>query len=791
MEKSVLKISGMTCTACATRIEKGLNKVPGVVNTNVNVAMERATVEYDKSKINVQDLEKKISDIGYKVIHDKVDLDIVGMTCANCALSIEKGLSTFPGVINATINLAMERATIEYNSDITSPSELIEKIESIGYKAQEKKSDDADTEQAARQEEIQKQKRLFIISAILSFPLLLSMLQFININVPEILHNPWFQFVLATPVQFYVGAQFYSSSYRALKSGSANMDVLVALGTSAAFVYSFWEGLTGGTHLYYETAAIIITLVILGKLLEADAKGRTSEAIKKLMGLQAKTALVIQDGIEKTIPIEELKAGDHVVVRPGEKIPVDGQIIEGSSAVDESMLTGESIPVDKKIGDEVIGATINKNGRIVFEATKVGKDTALAQIIKVVEDAQGSKAPIQRFVDKISAVFVPIVVVISIVSFIIWYLVIGVSFPIALAASIAVLVIACPCALGLATPTSIMVGTGKGAEMGVLFKGGEHLQRVQRLNTIVLDKTGTITKGEPELTDILTTNDFDKEEVLFLTASAERSSEHPLGQAIVRGAEEKGLQLASATSFNAIPGFGLEAEVNNKKIFIGTRKLMSKQNIPYHEMETKMEELERDGKTAMLIAIDDKLAGVIAVADTLKDDSVEAIAKLKNLGLKVVMITGDNKRTADAIAKQVGIEEVLAEVLPEEKAHQVQAFMDSGEVVGMVGDGINDAPALATADVGIAIGTGTDVAMEAADVTLMRGNLGAIVDAIMVSRKTMTNIKQNLFWAFIYNTVGIPIAAIGLLAPWIAAGAMAFSSVSVVLNSLRLKRAQI
>lgn len=791
MEKSVLKISGMTCTACATRIEEGLNQVPGVVDTNVNFAMERATVEYDKSKTNVQDLENKISDSGYKVIHDKVDLDIVGMTCANCALSIEKGLSALPGVTNVNVNVTMERATVEYNSDLTSPPELIKKVESIGYKAQEKKSDDTDTEQAARDEEIQKQKRLFIISAILSFPLLLSMLQFININVPEILHNPWFQFTLATPVQFYIGAQFYTSSYRALRSGTANMDVLVALGTSAAFIYSFWEGLTGGTHLYYETAAIIITLVILGKLLEANAKGRTSEAIKKLMGLQAQTALVILDGIEKTIPIEELTTGDHVVVRPGEKIPVDGQVIDGSSAVDESMLTGESIPVDKKVGDEVIGATINKNGRIVFQATKVGKDTALAQIIKVVEDAQGSKAPIQRFVDKISAVFVPIVLVISIISFIVWYLVIGASFPIALAASIAVLVIACPCALGLATPTSIMVGTGKGAELGVLFKGGEHLQNVQKLNTIVLDKTGTITKGEPELTDVLTTNDFDKAEVLFLTASAERSSEHPLGQAIVRGAEEKGLQLDSAISFNAIPGFGLEAEVDNKKMFIGTRKLMSKQNIPYHEMEAKMEELERDGKTAMLVAIENKLAGIIAVADTLKDDSAEAIAKLKSLGLKVVMITGDNKRTAEAIAKQVGIEEVLAEVLPEDKAHQVQAFMDSGEVVGMVGDGINDAPALATADVGIAIGTGTDVAMEAADVTLMRGNLGAIVDAITVSRKTMTNIKQNLFWAFFYNTVGIPIAAIGLLAPWIAGGAMAFSSVSVVLNSLRLKRAQI
>ncbi|GBF10924.1 heavy metal translocating P-type ATPase [Tepidibacillus sp. HK-1] len=787
MATTTLKIQGMTCASCATRIEKGLNRLQGVKKANVNLALERASIEYDEEQVSINDFEKKIADIGYKVISDKVELDIFGMTCASCATRIEKALNKLPGVKTANVNLALERATVEYIGADVSIADLIKQVESVGYRAKERKADNVDAEKEAREAEIRNQKRKFIISAILSLPLLVAMLEYINIRIPEIFLNPWFQWVFATPVQFFVGWQFYVGSYKALKNGSANMDVLVALGTSAAYVYSLWEALIGGDKLYYETGAIIITLIVLGKLLEAVAKGRTSEAIKKLMGLQAKTATVIRDGVEQEIAIEEVVVDDIILVRPGQKIPVDGVVVEGNSAVDESMLTGESIPVDKKIGDNVIGATINKHGTFKFKATKVGKDTALAQIIKVVEDAQGSKAPIQKLADKISGIFVPIVVGIAILTFIVWYFVIGVEFAIALAAMIAVLVIACPCALGLATPTSIMVGTGKGAEKGVLFKGGEHLQNTSRLNTIVLDKTGTITKGEPELTDIYVVNGFNEDEVLRLTASAENSSEHPLATAIVKGAKEKGIELVEADSFNAIPGFGIEAEIEDKKLLVGTRKLMKQQNIMLGEIESKMEQMEQEGKTAMLVAIDQQIAGVVAVADTIKEDSKEAIYKLQQLGLKVVMITGDNKRTAEAIAKQVGITEIRAEVLPEDKASEVQKFKDQGEIVAMVGDGINDAPALVTADVGIAIGTGTDVAIESSDVTLMRGNLTGIVDAILLSRKTMRNIKQNLFWAFIYNTLGIPVAALGLLAPWIAGAAMAFSSVSVVSNSLRLK----
>ncbi|GAB7388416.1 heavy metal translocating P-type ATPase [Bacillaceae bacterium] len=791
MAKSTLKIQGMTCATCANRIEKGLNRLPGVNKANVNLALERASVEYDEKQITLQEIEDKINDLGYQVIKDKVDLDIQGMTCAACATRIEKGLNKLPGVVKANVNLALERATVEFNASEVSVAEIIKKIEDIGYKAHERREENADIEKAAREAEIQKQKRKFILSALLSFPLVLAMLEYIQIDMPDLLMDPWFQWALATPVQFYVGWQFYRGAYKALKNGSANMDVLVALGTTAAYVYSLWETFSGGSHLYYETAAIIITLIVLGKLLEAIAKGRTSEAIKKLMGLQAKTALVIRDGKEQEIPIEDVVVGDVIVVRPGQKIPVDGEVIEGSSSVDESMLTGESIPVDKKVGDTVIGSTINKHGTFKFKATKVGKDTALAQIIKVVEEAQGSKAPIQRLADVISGIFVPIVVVIAVVTFLLWYFVIDAEFAYALAASIAVLVIACPCALGLATPTSIMVGTGKGAEKGILFKGGEHLQNVQKLTTIVLDKTGTITKGEPELTDVYPVNDFSEEELLRLTASAERSSEHPLAQAIVKGAIDRGISLTEAASFHAIPGHGIEAEVEGKTLYIGTRKLMKEKQIPFDAFNAKMEQLENEGKTAMLVAVNDQLAGIVAVADTVKEDSQEAIAQLQRMGLKVVMITGDNRRTAEAIAKQVGISEIRAEVLPEDKAKEVQALKDQGEIVAMVGDGINDAPALATADVGIAIGTGTDVAIEAADVTLMRGNLTAIVDAIKLSRATMRNIKQNLFWAFIYNTLGIPVAAMGLLAPWIAGAAMAFSSVSVVTNSLRLKRIEL
>jgi Cu+-exporting ATPase len=611
--------------------------------------------------------------------------------------------------------------------------------------------------------------------------------------------NPWFQLVLATPVQFYIGWPFYVGAYKALRNGSANMDVLVALGTSAAYFYSLyltidWYAKGGNLHhgpnMYYETSAILITLVIMGKLFEVLAKGRTSEAIKSLMGLQAKTARVIRDGQELTIPVEEVIAGDIVMVRPGEKIPVDGNVIEGESSVDESMLTGESLPVEKKSGDAVIGATLNKNGVLRVQATKVGKETALAQIIKVVEEAQGSKAPIQRVADVISGIFVPIVVGIAIAAFLVWYFFVTPgNFAEALEKAIAILVIACPCALGLATPTSIMAGSGRAAELGILFKGGEHLEQTHKIDAIILDKTGTVTKGKPELTDVAA--EGDEQEFLRLVGAAEKNSEHPLAEAIVAGIQERGIQLPDTQSFAAIPGYGIEAEVEGKKLLVGTRRLMEKHGVEASHAYALMSRLEESGKTAMLAAIDNRYAGLVAVADTIKETSKEAVQRLKDMGIEVIMITGDNERTAKAIAAEVGIDHVRAEVLPEGKAEEVKKLQAQGKKVAMVGDGINDAPALATADIGMAIGTGTDVAMEAADVTLMRGDLSSIPDAIYMSRKTMGNIKQNLFWALGYNTLGIPVAALGLLAPWIAGAAMALSSVSVVLNALRLQRVKI
>lgn len=575
------------------------------------------------------------------------------------------------------------------------------------------------------------------------------------------------------------------------------MDVLVALGTSAAYFYSLYLSLKSlgsgeSVDLYYETSAILITLILLGKLLEAKAKGRSSEAIRKLMGLRAKTAVVERNGEIKEIPLEEVVVGDIFHVKPGEKIPVDGVILEGQSAVDESMLTGESIPVDKGPGDEVVGATINKHGFLRVKATKVGKDTALAQIIKVVEEAQGSKAPIQRLADKISGVFVPVVVAIALVTFIIWYVVVSPgNFAAALESMIAVLVIACPCALGLATPTSIMAGSGRAAEYGILFKGGEHLELTHRVTTVVLDKTGTVTNGTPELTDVFPAESWDEEELLVLAGSAEKKSEHPLAKAIVAGIESRGIALKEAEEFAAIPGYGVRAVIDGREIYIGTRRLMARENIPIDGVGEKMETLERQGKTAMIVAVDGKFAGILAVADTIKETSKEAVARLKGMGLEVIMITGDNKETARAIADQAGIDRVIAEVLPEGKAREIKKLQSEGKKVAMVGDGINDAPALAVADIGMAIGTGTDVAMEAADITLIRGDLNSIADAIYMSHKTMRNIKQNLFWAFGYNTVGIPIAAMGFLAPWIAGAAMAFSSVSVVLNALRLQRVKL
>ncbi|MGX5476403.1 heavy metal translocating P-type ATPase [Bacillus thuringiensis] len=796
-----LQISGMTCAACANRIEKGLKKVEGVHEANVNFALEKTKIMYDPTKTNPQQFKGKVESLGYGIVSDKAEFTVSGMTCAACANRVEKRLNKLDGVNKATVNFALESATVDFNPDEVNVNEMKSAITKLGYKL-EVKPDDQDASTDHRLQEIERQKKKFIISFILSFPLLWAMVSHFSftsfIYLPDMLMNPWVQLALATPVQFIIGGQFYVGAYKALRNKSANMDVLVALGTSAAYFYSVYLSIQSigssehMTDLYFETSAVLITLIILGKLFEAKAKGRSSEAIKKLMGLQAKTATVVRDGTEIKILIEEVVAGDIVYVKPGEKIPVDGEIVEGKSAIDESMLTGESIPVDKSIGDVVIGSTINKNGFLKVKATKVGRDTALAQIIKVVEEAQGSKAPIQRVADQISGIFVPVVVVIAIITFAVWMIFVTPGdFGGALEKMIAVLVIACPCALGLATPTSIMAGSGRSAEYGILFKGGEHLEATHRLDTVILDKTGTVTNGKPVLTDIIVADGFHEEEILRLVGAAEKNSEHPLAEAIVEGIREKKIDIPSSETFEAIPGFGIESVVEGKQLLIGTRRLMKKFNIDIEEVSKSMEELEREGKTAMLIAIDKEYAGIVAVADTVKDTSKAAIARLKKMGLDVVMITGDNTQTAQAIAKQVGIDHVIAEVLPEGKAEEVKKLQANGKKVAMVGDGINDAPALATANIGMAIGTGTDVAMEAADITLIRGDLNSIADAIFMSKMTIRNIKQNLFWALAYNALGIPIAALGFLAPWVAGAAMAFSSVSVVLNALRLQRVKL
>ncbi|AOM06824.1 MULTISPECIES: heavy metal translocating P-type ATPase [Bacillus] len=796
-----LQISGMTCAACANRIEKGLKKVEGVHEANVNFALEKTKIMYDPTKTNPQQFKEKVESLGYGIVSDKAEFTVSGMTCAACANRVEKRLNKLDGVNKATVNFALESATVDFNPDEVNVNEMKSAITKLGYKL-EVKPDDQDASTDHRLQEIERQKKKFIISFILSFPLLWAMVSHFSftsfIYLPDMLMNPWVQLALATPVQFIIGGQFYVGAYKALRNKSANMDVLVALGTSAAYFYSVYLSIQSigssehMTDLYFETSAVLITLIILGKLFEAKAKGRSSEAIKKLMGLQAKTATVVRDGTEIKILIEEVVTGDIVYVKPGEKIPVDGEIVEGKSAIDESMLTGESIPVDKSIGDVVIGSTINKNGFLKVKATKVGRDTALAQIIKVVEEAQGSKAPIQRVADQISGIFVPVVVVIAIITFAVWMIFVTPGdFGGALEKMIAVLVIACPCALGLATPTSIMAGSGRSAEYGILFKGGEHLEATHRLDTVILDKTGTVTNGKPVLTDVIVADGFNENELLRLVGAAERNSEHPLAEAIVEGIKEKKIDIPSSETFEAIPGFGIESVVEGKHLLIGTRRLMKKFNIDIEEVSKSMEALEREGKTAMLIAIDKEYAGIVAVADTVKDTSKAAIARLKKMGLDVVMITGDNTQTAQAIAKQVGIDHVIAEVLPEGKAEEVKKLQANGKKVAMVGDGINDAPALATANIGMAIGTGTDVAMEAADITLIRGDLNSIADAIFMSKMTIRNIKQNLFWALAYNALGIPIAALGFLAPWVAGAAMAFSSVSVVLNALRLQRVKL
>ena len=797
--KTSIGITGMSCATCANTIEKRLSGTEGVCGINVNLALEKASVEYDDDKITENDINKEIENLGYGVIqkqpessdgYDKVTLDIGGMSCAACSAAIDKVLNAQNGIKSASVNLTTEKAVVEYDSSIIKPSQIADRVNAMGYTAALPKDDGGDYEKERREKETKKLKRELTASIILSSPLLLGMIFMIaGINVP-LLHNPYFQMAVATPVQFIIGFKFYKNAYYALKSKSANMDVLIAMGTSAAYfmsVYNTFFQQGAMKDLYFESAVVIITLILLGKYFEAVAKGKTSEAIKKLMGLQAKTARVIVNGEEKDIPIEEVTSGDIISVRPGEKIPVDGVITEGLSSVDESMITGESIPVEKKAGDKVLGASINKLGSFKMKAEKVGKDTMLSQIIKMVEDAQGSKAPIQKIADKVSGIFVPVVVSIAIVTFLVWYFIVK-DTTMGFVSMVSVLVIACPCALGLATPTAIMVGTGKGAENGILIKGGEHLERAYKIDTVVLDKTGTITKGEPEVTDIVSLNGEPADDILSVAASAEKNSEHPLAAAIYQRAIEKKLKITEPEKFEAVPGMGISAQINGRNVLIGTRNLLAQNGILTDNAELEISRLENEGKTAMLMAADKKLIAVIAVADTIKENSKQAVAELKKLGIEVYMLTGDNKRTAEAIAKQAGIDNVIAEVLPEHKADEVSRLKTAGRVVAMAGDGINDAPALASADIGMAMGTGTDVAIEAADITLISGDLRAIPAAVRLSKKTMNKIKQNLFWAFFYNVIGIPVAALGFLNPMIAGAAMAFSSVSVVTNSLSLKR---
>lgn len=808
-ERIDIPILGMTCASCASTIQSGLAGLPGVDKASVNFATSKATVLYHPEKVNVKDLVKTVKQSGYAVGTVSVELPIQGMKCASCVTAIENALLQKNGITKASVNLATEKARVEYISSEISLAEISKTIEGSGYKViqvpQEEKLEDV--EEILREKENKKLKTKFLAGLILGIIIFFGSMPHWFPWIPTFLNNFFVLWAFATPVQFWIGWQFYKGAWGAFRHRNANMDTLIAVGTSAAYLYSvaatlfpsFFE--SGGIkpEVYFDTSAMIIVLILLGRLLEAKAKGQTSEAIKKLVGLQPKTARIRRDGKEMDIPVEEVLVGDEILVRPGEKIPVDGEVLEGKSAVDESMITGESLPAKKEQGDEVIGATINKTGSFTFTATKVGKDTALAQIIKLVGDAQGSKAPIQRLADVIAGYFVPIVISISIAVFVIWF-----NFgpdpalTFAFLNFVSVMIIACPCALGLATPTAVMVGTGKGAENGILIKGGESLETAHKLDTIVFDKTGTLTKGEPEVTDIVTAGSFSEEDILKYAASAEKASEHPLGEAIIKKALEQGIALESPKDFNAVEGHGLEAKVDGKAVFIGNKKLMDNKKIPVGELEKKADTFAAEGKTPIYVSLDREFAGLVAVADTLKENSILAVKKLESLGLNVIMLTGDNRKTAEAIALKAGIKNVIPEVLPEDKVREIKKLQSEGKKVAMVGDGINDAPALAQADIGIAIGSGTDVAIEASDITLIKGDLNGVVAAIELSKRTIRVIKQNLFWAFFYNTAGIPIAA-GVLYPFFgillnpifASAAMAFSSVTVVSNSLRLKKAKI
>ena len=818
LKKDTMKITGMTCASCAKAVERAVKKIDDNIEANVNIATEKLSVSYDESKVTSQDIQRAIEKAGYGVLEEinlnQTIIPISGMTCASCAKAVERSVGKLDGVQTVDVNFATEKASISYIPEKVKLSEIKEAIKKAGYEPR-----DAENKNAVDEDKIRKEKEVkslwikFIVSAVFAVPLFyIAMGQMIKepfgpLPLPQIINpdiNPLnfglIQLFLTIPIVI-AGYKFYTIGTKAILSKSPNMDSLIAIGTGAALSYSLYSlyltfngDMMAIHNMYFESAGVIITLVLLGKFLESVAKGKTSEAIKKLMGLSPKTAIIIKDNKEIEIPIEEVEVGDVIVVKPGSKIPVDGIVVEGHTSVDESMLTGESIPVEKSVGSHVVGASINKNGTIKFKAEKVGSDTAISQIIKLVEDAQGSKAPIAKLADVISGYFVPIVFAIAVIVSIAWFIS-GKDIEFALSIFIAVLVIACPCALGLATPTAIMVGTGKGAENGILIKGGEALESTHKINTIVFDKTGTITEGKPVVTDIITDGDINKDELLKIAASAEKGSEHPLGEAIVKEGEKKNLGLYNIDKFVAIPGHGIEVEIESKGILLGNKKLMQDRKIALRKLEEISDKLAAEGKTPMYIAINNKIAGIIAVADIVKESSAKAIMKLHDMGIEVAMITGDNKKTADAIARQVGIDKVLAEVLPQDKSSEVKKLQSEGRFVAMVGDGINDAPALAQADIGMAIGSGTDVAMESADIVLMKSDLMDVPTAIKLSRSTMRNIKENLFWAVAYNVIGIPIAAgvlylFGgpLLNPVIAALAMAFSSTSVLLNALRLKR---
>ena len=811
MKKAQVHLTGITCATCAISIEKALNRTNGVKQAKVNFASETASIEYDSKDIDLGGIIKTISEAGYGAAARKSIFPVRGMTCASCVARVEDALKNVPGVINASVNLASEKASIEYLEGVQ-VTEFRQAVRDAGYELGEETEGLEDVTTAA-QREIKVIRDRFIVAAVLAVTIMTLMW------VPAFTSRQYLLWVLATPVQFWAGWRFYRGAWGALKHRTADMNTLVVVGTSAAYFYSivavvFPSVFTSGgleANIYFDTSAMIVALILLGRFLEARAKGRTSEAIKKLIGIQPKTASILRNGKEIQIAIDEVQVGDIIIVRPGERIPVDGIVQQGQSSVDESMVTGESLPVTKGEGDEVIGATINKTGSFRFEATRIGKDTTLARIVQLVEEAQGSKAPIQRLADVIASYFVPIVIVIAVITFAIWYFV---GPPPALTYAflnfIAVLIIACPCALGLATPTAIMVGTGKAAEYGILIRSAEALERFQKVNVVLLDKTGTLTNGKPQVTDIYTIPSHSQDEILRLAASVERGSEHPLAEAVVNSARERGMEIPEAVDFNAIPGQGAEASMDGKKLLLGSINLMKDKGLALNGLKKTAGDLWNSGKTVIFLAVNGETVGLLGLADTLKSGAKEVVDAIRSMGMEIGILTGDNTRTAKAISRELGIDYVLAEVLPEYKSQAVKKLQDEGNVVAMVGDGINDAPALAQSDIGIAIGTGTDVAMETGDIALISGDLHGIITAVSLSRRTMRTIKQNLFWAFAYNTALIPVAAgilylafgnagvpsglsfvlgdYGFLNPILAAAAMAVSSITVVSNSLRLKR---